>query len=111
MKINKYAYIAIVLIAFLGLIFTAQATGNWSVSGKMNKAGQTIQPTGASVEEIKGWMTIGDVAKAYNVPLAELLAAFNLPPDTSPDKALKDLESDQFSVSKLRTWLSQRQAK
>jgi len=111
MKINKYAYIAIVLLAFLGLIFTAQATGNWSVSGKMDKAGQPIQPTGASVEEIKGWMTIGDVAKAYNVPLSELLAAFNLPPDTSPDKALKDLESDRFSVSKLRTWLSQRQAR
>jgi hypothetical protein len=111
MKINKYAYIAIVLVAFLGLIFTAQATGNWSVSGKMDKVGQPIQATGSNVEEIKGWMKIGDVATAYKVPLAEILAAFNLPPDTSPDKALKDLESDTFSVSNLRTWLSQRQAK
>jgi hypothetical protein len=111
MKVNKYVYIALVLVAFLGLIFTAQATGNWSVSGKMGQTGQPVQAIGTNVEEIKGWMKLGDVATAYNVPLPELLAAFNLPPDTSPDKQLKELESDNFSLTKLREWLSQRPAK
>ena len=53
-------------------------------------------------------MAIGDVAAAWNVPLPEILAAFDLPADTTPATALKDLESDLFSVSALRDWLAAR---
>jgi hypothetical protein len=42
------------------------------------------------------------------VPLPEILAAFDLPADTPPATALKDLESDQFSVPALREWLGAR---
>jgi hypothetical protein len=45
------------------------------------------------------------------VPLSEIAAAFDLPADVAPEKAVKDLESAKFSVSGLRTWLSARQAK
>ena len=38
---------------------------------------------GQDVTEIKGWMTVGDVATAWGVPLDELLAAFALPADTA----------------------------
>ena len=38
-------------------------------------------------------MTLGDISKAYNVPLAEMLAAFKLPADTT-ERAVKDLESE-----------------
>jgi len=53
-------------------------------------------------------MAIGDVADAWAVPLPELLAAFELPADTAPATALKDLESDLFSVTALRDWLQAR---
>ena len=44
-------------------------------------------------------MAIGDVASPSDVPLPEILAAFDLPADTPPATALKDLESDVFSVT------------
>ena len=53
-------------------------------------------------------MAVGDVATAWGVPLAEMLAAFALPPDTPPSTALKDLESELFSVTALRDWLAAR---
>ena len=67
-------------------------------------------PQGESVAEVKGWMTIGDVAAAWETPLPELLAAFDLPAGTEPSTALKDLESDLFSVPALRDWLEARDA-
>jgi hypothetical protein len=67
-----------------------------------------VAPQGESVTEIKGWMAIGDVASAWNVPLPEILAAFDLPAGTPPATALKDLESDLFSVPALRDWLAAR---
>jgi hypothetical protein len=53
-------------------------------------------------------MAIGDVAEAAGVDLDEILAAFDLPADTPPATELKELESDAFSVSALRTWLAER---
>ena len=56
-------------------------------------------PTGTNPDEIKGWMTLADVSKAYNVPVAEMLAAFELPADTPETTAIKDLESETFSTA------------
>jgi hypothetical protein len=69
-----------------------------------------VAPQGRTVTEIKGWMAVGDVADAWGVPLPELLAAFGLPAGTPPSAALKDLESDLFSVQALRDWLDARGA-
>ena len=49
------------------------------------------------------------VAKPYNVSVAEITAAFDLRADVSPDKAIKDLESDKLSATNLRTWLKEKQ--
>ena len=111
MRVNSYLYGFMSVALFVAIIFGAKSMGIWSTSGKVTSSGEKIEATGASVEEIKGWMLLGDVAKAYNVPVAEIAAAFDLPADVSPDKAIKDLESAKFSVTGLRTWLSQRQAK
>ncbi len=111
MRVNPYVYGFLSLVVFVGLIFGAKAAGAWSISGKVTSTGEQIVATGANVDEIKGWMKIGDVATAYNVPLAELLKQFGLPADTSPDKQLKELESGAFSVTGLRTWLAERAKK
>lgn len=108
MKVNPYIYGVLVLVLFFGVIGGAKTAGVWSVSGKLDAAGEKLAPTGSNPDEIKGWMTLGDVVKAYNVPLAEILATFNLPADTPADAEIKSLESDTFSPANLRVWLKTR---
>lgn len=109
MKINPFLYGVLILVLFFGIIGGAKAAGVWSVSGKLNAAGEKLAPTGMNPDEIKGWMTLGDVAKAYNIPVAEILATFNLPADTPDTAQIKSLESDSFSPANLRAWLKMRQ--
>lgn len=109
MKINPFVYGVVVLGMFLGVIFGFQAAGVWSTSGKVDASGKGIMPSATDVNTIKGWMTLAQVSEAFNVPVAEILSAFNLPADTAPSTALKDLESDSFDVTGLRTWLQNRQ--
>ena len=109
MKVNPFAFGIVVLAVFFGVLGGARAAGVWSVSAKVTSTGERAAPTGASVDEIKGWMTLADVTKAYNVPLADIIAEFELPADTPETEQLKNLESEKFSVSNLRTWLGARQ--
>lgn len=108
MKVNPFVFGLIILVFFFGLIGGAKAVGIWSVSGKITSTGEKALPTGQSVDEIKGWMTLGDVATAYNVPLDEMLTAFDLPAATPATTQLKSLETDTFSVTSLRDWLTTR---
>lgn len=110
MKVNPFIYGVLILVLFFGVIGGAKALGVWSVSGKMTASGEKIVPTGANPDEIKGWMTLTDVAAAYNIPVAEILAAFNLPAGTPGSAQIKTLESDTFSPTNLRTWLKERLA-
>jgi hypothetical protein len=111
MKINPFVYGVVVLAVFLGVIFGFQWAGVWSTSGKVGATGERIAPSAADVNTIKGWMTLGDVSTTFNVPLAEIISTFNLPADISASTALKDLESDNFDIPALRTWLQERQSK
>lgn len=108
MRINPFLYGIIVLVVFFGVILGFQAAGIWSVSGKTSVDGKAIQPSAADVNTIKGWMTLEQVSTTFNVPLADLLKQFDLPADTLPSTPIKDLESDLFSVTNLRTWLESR---
>ena len=108
MRIRPALFGILVLVVFLGTVGIAAATGNWSTSGRTTGGGRDVTLSGGSVSEIKGWMAVGDVADAWSIPLAEVLAAFDLPADTAPSTALKDLESDLFSVPALRDWLAAR---
>ena len=109
MKINPFVYGAVVLVVFLGVIFGFQSAGVWSTSGKVDVSGKSIQPSAADVNSIKGWMTLEQVSTTFGVPVPEILSAFNLPADTPASTALKDMESDTFDITALRTWLQNRQ--
>ena len=109
MKINPFVYGVVVLAVFLGVILGFQGAGIWSTSGKVGASGEQIQPSAADVNTIKGWMTLDVVSTTFNVPVAEIIFAFNLPADTPGSAALKDLESDTFDIPALRTWLQNRQ--
>jgi hypothetical protein len=108
MKVNPFVYGALILALFFGVIGGAKAAGTWSVSGKLTASGEKLAPTGTNPDEIKGWMTLDDVATAYGIPAAEILAAFDLPAETPGDAQIKSLESDTFSPANLRTWLATR---
>ena len=108
MRLNPYVYGVLVLALFLGSIGAAQAAGWWSTSGKVTTGGERVTPTGANVDEIKGWMTLGDVAKAYGVTVEAIVAEFQLPADTPSTTQIKNLESSKFSVTALRDWLMRR---
>ncbi|MCU0477257.1 MAG: hypothetical protein MUE92_00685 [Chloroflexi bacterium] len=58
--------------------------------------------------DARGWMTLAQVSDANAIPLPEILKAFGLPADTDPATALRDLESESFSVPAFRAWLAQR---
>lgn len=106
MKVNPFIFGIVILVLFFGLLGGAKAAGIWSVSGKLTSSGEKIAPTGASVDEIKGWMTLADVTAAYNVPLADIIAEFELPADTPETTQLKSLESEKFSMISLRDWIA-----
>jgi hypothetical protein len=111
MKINPFVYGVLVLVVFLGVIFGFQGAGIWSTSGKVSGSGERIEPSAADVNSIKGWMTLEQISTTFNVPVADIISAFNLSVDTPASTALKDLESDAFDIPALRTWLQERQPK
>jgi hypothetical protein len=108
MRINPIVYGVIVMAVFFGIILGFQAAGVWSISGKVSASGEQVEPSAEDVNSIKGWMTLEQITTTFNVPLADLLKQFDLPSDTPPTTAIKDLETDLFSVTSLRTWLQNR---
>jgi hypothetical protein len=131
MRVKPIVFGALVIAIFFGTIGASIAAGAWQSTGRSSTAGaggsagpgsggtSGSQPgtgggegsgdaAGAGGASVKGWMAIGDVAEGAGVDVAEIIAAFDLPADTQPSTPLKDLESDAFSVSALRTWLAER---
>ncbi len=107
MRINPVVYGVLVLAVFLGTNGIFQAAGFWSTSGKVTAEGEAVAPSVDDVETIKGWMTLDQITSTYDVSLPDLLQHFELPPDTPSTAAIKDLESELFSVTNLRTWLQE----
>ncbi len=101
-------YGSLVVAVFAGVIGVSAAAGVWQTSGRTVAGGGSVTLQGTSTTEIKGWMTVGSVADAFGLPLPDLLAAFALDPATPPTTAVKDLESDLFSVTALRDWIDVR---
>ncbi len=121
MRVKPFAFGVLVIALFAGTVGVAMAAGAWQSTGRSGAGmgagdgsggGQgserAMPATIADPVEVKGWMAVGDVAAATGIDLAEILGAFDLPADTPPTTALKDLESDTFSVASLRDWLDTR---
>jgi hypothetical protein len=75
------------------IVHTQPITGTHSGDGTGDGLGPTPLPPGQilAADEIKGRMTLRDVADQCAVPLDQLLAALNLPADLDPNTAIKDL--------------------
>jgi hypothetical protein len=110
MTLNRHLHALATVLVFLGIILAAQLGGIWTTSGKVTATGQAITATGTDVAEIRGWMTVAEVAAAYRVPVDELYAAFGVPADTPPTIQVKELEpvAPGLGVTALRDWLRAR---
>lgn len=126
MRIRPVLFGLFALIVFLAPVVIAQATGTWATSGRAaagadagpgagdgaggGNGGGTGDGGGRVVVpgDARGWMTLAEVAEANAVDVAEIVAAFGLPPTIDPGTRLSELESDSFSVEALRTWLAAR---
>ena len=110
MKINPFLYGALTVVVFLGVIYAAQSTGYWSTERRFTVGGEKARADSTDVASIRGSMTLGEISKTYNVPVAEILAKFGLPADTSSSATLKGLreKNPNFEVSDLRDWLAGR---
>ena len=107
MRINPFLFGVIVLAVFMGTIYGFQAAGVWSTSGKVTASGEKVEPSAADVNTIKGWMTLELVSTTFGIPVTEILSAFDLPVDTPASTPLKDLESEVFDITVLRTWITE----
>ena len=108
MKVNPIFFGVTVVVVFLAVILGFQGAGVWSISGKVDAEGKAIQAVAGDPESVKGWMTLEQVSTAFGVPVEEIISAFAMPAGTPASTALKDLESDTFSVTDLRDWLATR---
>lgn len=100
MRINKYLLPVFVIVALLGSVLVAKATGQWFVSGKQMVDVENLQ----SGDDIRGWMTLRQVAEGLGIPQADLYKLLSLPEDIPSETALKDLEGivEGFEVSLVR---------
>lgn len=107
---TKYLAPVLALVLFFATILAAQQLGWWSTSGKVDRQGNPIQLSGTDVSEIKGWMTIEQVAKAFNISLEEIYQEFHLPADLPASTLLKDLEAQNLELSPIvmREWITAR---
>ncbi|WMJ79944.1 4Fe-4S binding protein [Clostridium sp. MB40-C1] len=104
LSINK---IGVTVILTLVLIIGGNmAMGNFKTS-LSNK--NVLNENGAlNPDNIKGYMTLNDVSKEFNINTKDLLKACNLPNDTNIDKPIKELKDDlskkgiEFDPSTLR---------
>ncbi len=102
MRINPFLMPILLVLALLGTVFTAQALGTWSVSGR-----DAIDVSKMIAADLKGWMTLEQVMDGLKISQSELYALGNIPADTPTSTTLKELEQ-VVEVSTLRDILSAR---
>lgn len=107
------AYSAVMLLSVVlitGTVKAAQVAGLWSTSGKVDAKGNQITATGTDPNEIKGWMTMGEVLTAYKLDKVEVYQAFGIAGDLSETTQLKDIEkvAPSFNLSALRNWITEK---
>ena len=109
--LHPFLYAALGLLLLFGTIQVSKGIGFWTTSGRVTGTGQPVVLTGNDPLEIKGWMTIEQVAEAYRVPPAELKANAGIPPSVPDATALRDIErlAPGFSAQRVRNWLLARQ--
>ncbi len=85
-SIMTYAIAVIVLI--LAVIIASKVAGVWQSIPQ-----STVQNTDgtANVDNIRGWMPLGNVSESANISIATIIKDFNLPSGIDPNTPLKEI--------------------
>jgi len=100
MSVNRYLLPIVVISTLLGTVLGSQVLGWWSTSGRTSVDLDQLSP-----DEIKGWMTLQQVADGLSLSLGEVYQIGGIPAAVPPETALKDLE-EIIEVSALRDGLA-----
>jgi hypothetical protein len=100
MKVHRLVMPAILIVTLLGTVQVANLLGYWQTSGQ-----ELVDLTNLKAADIKGWMTLEQVALGTQIPLPDLLVILGLPADTPGATPMKDLE-DIVDVDTARTKIS-----
>lgn len=102
-KFSHPVYALMMVGGLFGLVGVSQLAGKWQTRPDMvsfkNAAG-TLDP-----ENIRGWMTLGEISAGYGVPLETLYAAAGIPARVPPAARLNTVARDykvQFEADKVR---------
>jgi hypothetical protein len=88
MTVNKFFLPIAVLAGLFAAYALASATGFWNVSGKTMIDVTSLE----SSEDVRGWMTLQQIADGYRIDPGMLYTILELPIDIPPSTALKDIE-------------------
>jgi hypothetical protein len=91
------------VVGLLVTIGASQALGYWRT--KPAAVAFTDLAGKADPEQIRGWMTLGEISKGYDVPLDGLYAKAGLPPTVAPGTRLNQVAKTyklEFEPDKLR---------
>lgn len=86
--ISPLTIIIVVIIIFFGGILSSKAMGVYETT-----KGKIPEGTQISTEEIKGYMTIEDVAKYTNIELKEVYIKMNIPESVPKNTMLKEVKN------------------
>jgi polyferredoxin len=88
-SISHRVYAALLVIGLFSMVGVSKTAGYWATKPERvsfkNSKGQL------DVGQIRGWMTLGDISKGYNVPLAELYQGAQLPARVAPETRLNQV--------------------
>jgi len=85
-RFSHATYASLLVAGLLALIGTSKMAGKWQPKPAIVTF--TDQSGKPSPESIRGWMTLGEIATGYGIPLDRLYEAAGLPPRVSADTRL-----------------------
>lgn len=86
--ISPIVTIIIVMVLFFGSIFAFQAAGIYKLTPDALESGQSIK-----YDEIKGYMTIEEAAKATKTELKDFYIKFKIPENVAKDVKMKEIQN------------------
>jgi len=86
--ISPLVTIIIVIVLFFGSIFAFQAAGLYKLTPEALKAGESIK-----LDEIKGYMTIEEAAKATKIELKDFYLKLKIPENVPKNVKMKEIQT------------------
>lgn len=87
-NVKPIVAIALVLVLFFVPIFVSQSFGIYNLKPEKLKAGETLK-----MEEVKGYMTIEEVAKLTNMNIEAVYHEFSIPENVPKETKMKEIKN------------------